>query len=781
MPTAAPPLSTDLDQAANSAAGLQLPTPPAADHHDFDSGNSAALERERNDYIDRQEADEEITPQRLIGAIRDVITDCSDYYQRCTAAYDVRRCLWAGQSSDGRKRSARLGRAAAPWDGASDVRVRVVDEIINENVVRKKAAFFQGDMQAQSHNPRGMAEGQASDGSTLLRYVMRTQMQPEIADEIEFAAQWEETYGSAIMQVSWDRQNRMEPQTVTVQEMADAALGLTVQQAESQGITDAAELQALARESVQETIEALTDPENEDAIIAEILTWATHLTRKQAKAIATELRETGESTYPQPRLAINRPEWIARRPMLDIWFPRATENIKTAAWIAVPEWLTLDELRDKVATEEWDFDFVQAVQEHRGEIFDDSLDGISSLLERGLISSSSGDGDFAGSSERHAEDYQHLYQVVRMYYRATDAKGFPAIHEVVLHSSVPDLVGKQGLLEGASGEMPFVAFRRERQQRAIIDSRGVPELAFTHQQEIKSQRDARTDRSDLTTSPPLKVARNRGGGRYTIGPGMQVPESRGFDTKFMQLPRMDGVTIEIEQSTMDDLDRFFGRVGKNTTDAVTAQLIQQDGVNNFLLGLTTCTRLTWKMMQRYMSETTVTRVIGGQSRALQFTREDIEGEYDFTIAFDVRDLDAEFLFEKLKAISEMALPFDQQGIIDRGELTKIALRAIDSRIADQVTKDPRQAAADEAASEKEALTQMSAGVEPDMVEGQDHQLRLQVLMESVQANPQLAERAQGSDPVFAEMFQNRIQHHQHFLDQRENAQIGRMGAGRVLG
>ena len=50
---------------------------------------------------------------------------------------DIRLARWDGQSDDGKKHSANLseGEQAFPFEGASDVRCRLVDQTINELVV----------------------------------------------------------------------------------------------------------------------------------------------------------------------------------------------------------------------------------------------------------------------------------------------------------------------------------------------------------------------------------------------------------------------------------------------------------------------------------------------------------------------------------------------------------------------------------------------------------------------------------------------------------------------
>ncbi|SVD96765.1 uncharacterized protein METZ01_LOCUS449619, partial [marine metagenome] len=73
---------------------------------------------------------------------------------------------------------------------------------------------------------------------------------------------------------------------------------------------------------------------------------------------------------------------------------------------------------------------------------------------------------------------------------------------------------------------------------------------------------------------------------------------------------------------------------------------------------------------------------------------------------------------------------------------------------------------------------IAAGVEPPMLEeGQNHGLRLQVLGEIAQKNPRAVERL--SDDAKS-IWQARIQHLNHMVQQEQNKQIGRKGAAPAL-
>ena len=53
---------------------------------------------------------------------------------RLTTSDDQRMCRWEGQSSDGKKHEQHLGFEPFPFEGASDVRTRLIDTTINQLV-----------------------------------------------------------------------------------------------------------------------------------------------------------------------------------------------------------------------------------------------------------------------------------------------------------------------------------------------------------------------------------------------------------------------------------------------------------------------------------------------------------------------------------------------------------------------------------------------------------------------------------------------------------------------
>jgi hypothetical protein len=205
-------------------------------------------------------------------------------------------------------------------------------------------------------------------------------------------------------------------------------------------------------------------------------------------------------------------------------------------------------------------------------------------------------------------------------------------------------------------------------------------------------------------------------------------------------------------------------------------LMQQTAVDRWLRSCKALVAQAFALMQQYVTDQEIMRVSGAMPAPFQVTREAIQGKYDLVAEFDVRDLDDEHLGKKLQYIAQVAVPLDVAGVIDRANLVKFIIGAVDPSLANQIVRSEQAATAAEAEEEQLALTKISAGIEPPLPEqGVNPQLRLQVLQGAIQANPALQQRY-AQDEIYKAMVDARGQALQFQMTQIQNAQIGRVGA-----
>jgi hypothetical protein len=423
--------------------------------------------------------------------------------------------------------------------------------------------------------------------------------------------------------------------------------------------------------------------------------------------------------------------------------------------------MTEPELRERAAVEGWDDKWVEQVVEKKGDIRRISLN-----LHRS--------DQFLYDHQRDMIEIWHVYRKEH-----DDRTKAMRVTRTVLSYHVPDRTAVHDILPYAHALYPFVELPRERASRPILESRGVPEIVQTAQEEVKIQRDMRGDRASIVTLPPLKTPAARGKMDLIMGPGVQIPERRPGEITWMNPPQPDAGSIEVEMSIRNDVDNYFGRI----SEAVPPQrymLHTQELVDSWLLDMKLCLVQTLSLCQQYMTDEEVARITGNPNLPLTASPADIRGRFDVTCEFDARLLDAEALGAKLKYLSEILVPMDSFGIIDRAGLVKYMFQAVDPNMAAMLVQDIGVATAAEQEDEQTAFAKIAAGTEPPLKEGgQNAQVRLQTLQQIIQSNPAVQQRYQ-QDEIFRNMIDARAQAFQFQLQQQQNAVIGRTGAQPAL-
>lgn len=675
----------------------------------------------------------------LVTEMEDVIADAAHYLEGVEDAARVRYAQWEGQSDDGRKHSSQLNELPFPWEGCSDDRVRLADTIISEDVRLMKLAWTRSRIKAV-----GIESGDvkaAARVTTLLKWLFKSRLNVQARREIELAANWRQTYGMAIMGVFWDQETRTEEVTITLEEITQLAEQIP---------------------ELADAVRTIQDPLLELEATAGIA-MALGIEETEARKIVTALREKGVASYDRPYIYKNEPKLEALKPFHDIFFPISTYSLQDATTVYRRVTLTEVQLRDKVLTEGWDEDFVEEIiEKHEGRASQTVMtDALVGAVERPL-------------SERNwyfSED-KDIYECYYAYTRETSDKGAIECYCTVLHPGIRDRVAKREAMPYTHGEMPFVEMPRERPERCLVETRGVPEICKTWQSAKKLCRDYRQDRASISILPPVKVPLSRATQTLTFGPAVQIPERRPGEIQFMAPPPGD-----------NGIDMVEELIEKDVQEAFRSPLYQQDLTSSWLSDLTAVAQQVLALCQQYMTPEQVARITGGQEVVLDGSREGIQGRYDLAMQFDARDLDHEFLEQKINLIGQMVAPLDSVGVLDRVGLIQRIMEAIDPNMAEELIKPQEEVTQKEIEEEKVEFAKMESGVESTLKpdgSGQNVQLRMQVLQDIIQKNPTLQQKLQ-EDETFGALVQQRLKHFQFLMQQRQNAQIGRVGVESVLG
>lgn len=661
----------------------------------------------------------------------------------------IRYARWPGQSDDGKKWSNLKGEGdqVFPFEGASDVRIRLVDSTINELVATLTTGFERATIKVAGIDVQDASP--AASATSLMTWLRENKLKVELEREAELMAQYTHQYGWSVAHVCWDQKIASRMQPITMQEVAQIAQ------------------QAAQRDpnSILATIPQMIMDEASEGQAAEIITLLLpDMKISDAKKFVRDLRTTGEAEYEEEYVQKNLPSVTALRPFSEVALPPETTDLQRARVIFRREFMTEVELRAKKNDEGWDEDFIEAAAATQGRQF---------WLTNDFASISPPDINPVGILRT-----DHLIEIVHAYSRQLNEKGVPGIYYTVFSSMVEsDLYAKHELLDYAHGKYPFVEYRSERLRRSIIASRGVSELGMTDQEEIKAQHDSIRDRTAFTTMPPLLV-KKRIGQINKIGPGVQVPVTQADDFSWMPPP---SASIMEAKTVIDMVDarhaNYFG-LTHASVPAVKTQVLQQKMLNNWFCTWSEVFSQMFQLCCQYMTEEEIVRIAG---QPLPKRISEIAGQFDFILKFDVRDLDNEYVMKKLQSISQFVVPLDAGGEIDRNKLVKLLVGAIAPDAASEILINKEGASQQMFRQVQSDIGLMMLGNEALYTENDPTAaMKLQYTEQIIKANPK-AQQASQADPQFQQLLQNYVKNLQMSQSQQQNKQIGRIGVTPVQG
>ena len=657
---------------------------------------------------------------------------------RITTSDDQRMCRWEGQSDDGKKHEEYLDHEPFPFEGASDVRNRLIDNTINQLVTLLVTSWQRATIRVSGVETND--GGMASAAQTLMQWIVQNKIRAELEREAELWAQFTLQFGWSAVHIGWDRKMSKRDDIIRMEDLIAAA-----QQGNG--------LLAQAVQSIQST------PDSDLGIM--MIEQSLLCDKKEAKRIAKNLSTQGWSEYQQPYVLRNLPTVSALKPFDEIAFPPETVDIQDARVIFRRTFMSEVQFRSLGTADNWDKDFMDAAVNTAGKT--------GYLQDSQII-------PLINTVPNAIEKAHNLIEVVYSYAKQLDESGKVAIYYTVFCPTVEEhLYGKHEILDYAHGEYPFVEFRRERLRRSIVESRGVPEILFTDQEELKAQHDAIRDRTAIEVMPPLMV-KNRLASQTRIGPGQLLPVRSADEYAYLQGPSGTPATAF---NLMDRVEMkvayMFGLYHPNIVPTQT-QMTQQFLVNNYFNAWSQVYKQLFSLTIQYLPKEEVERVTGVP---LQVDTTDLHQMFDFMVKFDIREHDTDYVLEKLKAINQFVLPMDTAGAIDRNKLIRKLVEAIAPETAPDILIDQQTATQKQYKEVQSDLALMMLGLEAQYTENDPQAgAKMQAVQDIMQKNPKAQQMAQG-DPVFQALLQNYSKNLQMSMTQQKNAQIGRTGVSPV--
>ena len=659
----------------------------------------------------------------------------TDYgcFARIDRVEQVRYCRWPGQTDDGKKwNDANRNKPAFPWDGASDTRIPLADEVINGLVDLCSTSFWRSMLRVSPSNVSQL--DQAVTAHNLMDWATNAKMYNDLTREVELLSQYLWTYGWAGVHVTWQQELGQKEQYLTM----DQIMVLAAQSPEGSVLADLPNL--------------IANPEADDQSAELLMAAFPNLKKRRALKAVRELRDEGECDFPVPTMVTNKPMIAALAPWDEMVFPPETTDIQSARVIFRRFYMTEAQLLNKVEVEGWDSEWAQEAINTMGRFSDYS--------------------DFSysvGLAENSLLDRENLIEVCYAYQKAVDSDGIPGVFYTVFSPQVGDKWGYFEALEYSHGQYPFVVWRSELVHRQITESRGVPDICSTWQHEVKAQRDSIFDYTSLATLPPIEVPKTRGG-NLKIGPAVQVPVLRRGEIGFLAPPaREPSVAFNLIDSVMAQTDRYFGRPTEKVPPAVT-QMRQQRLINNWLHGWTEAFRQVLALTLQYVGPAEIMRITASTTPLPENVQ-----DFDVMLKFDIRELSTDLVTEKLKAISTLVLPLDTAGVIDRAKLISVALRSIDPNLASELVMQQGPAAQKMFGETNDEIALISLGNPPMLRENDPTAaMRLQFAQQVLASNPKYQAQLQ-QDQLFQANLQKYIENLQFSVQQQQNAVTGRLG------
>ena len=690
--------------------------------------------------------------------------DCLAVHQRQARAWETRFNVWDGQSEDGRKHSDD-GAQALPFEGASDARIPLVDTVINDKVAISTQAFWRAEVQSTPIEPGDTA--QAASVSTLLRWLRRVPMREELQTEVELSAQYMygDDPGLAVVAIDWLQDTKLVRTPLAFEDLA----AMYATGSKTPGEADPAQMEP---EMLADFIDLMLNRAREREAAAWLATAFPSVVKSQLRRVLRELRTNGAADLPLPKIRENRPTVCALRYGRDVFFPVGTADIQRARRVHRVEWLNEEELLERVTTQGWDPDEVaEVIQRGRGQSLIQTTSRSGNLLNNISLS---GPG-------MAVDETQNLFEIIWTYERRTDEMGIAGIYTLVWNGACKDYYLYAGLSDHDHGKYPFVVRPRERLGRQVTDSRGMSRPLQTHQLEIKVQRDARSNNTQMIASPPMKRKLLAGAAELIMGPNADVPVQKLDDFELIAMPPLTEASMEMENTTKTEAFHYAGILTTDGDPNRTFMLTQKEADNFNALWCGVFEQVL-ALCQQFYSPAELGLITGGDDSPLGMGPDDIAGRFNVALEIDSRDLNMDFVIKKLDTYNKL-LALDPQGVIDRTQAPAWGAAALFPGMAGRLVQPMQKVTQRLIEEEQGNVAKMAIGIEPRMPEdGIDApQTRLQSMQETVANSPRLAQQY-AADEGFRALLENRQKFlMQQFTQQSVNPTAGRLGTTPMQG
>ena len=658
--------------------------------------------------------------QALNTAYENTLNDLQFFSQGCRDAYDQRRNIWPGKSQDLRKNAP----DAFPWKGAADTEAHIINERINIYVAMFVTAMHRAQIRAYPVESGDI--GRAKVVSSFLKWMVSSYI-PQFKRQMELGGNYLLERGIMISYVGWEKKDFTFKQRLSMEQLAQLS---------------------------PDIVRVIMEGADDEKLIGMLMGYFNGMKDGRAKRILRDLRKTGVAEFPIVRRSVDRPMVRALSPDGDFIFPGYTTDPQQAPYCFWRTMMTAQELRNKIATEDWDSDWVEYIIEHCASDNNDSQ-----FLRRNTST-------YRVPSENSTDLFEVIYGYRRLIDKGDNAQG---IYCTVFNTK---MVGKaSGVSDHAKHELlngyenyPVVVTKLSEDNKRLYDVQSVCDLLRGIQWQVKVERDSRVDRNSLATLPP--IMHPVGNAPLDWGPGRYVPYRRAGEFQFGPVPAYNSGSMEMETTQIAQADKLLGLENGNPVSLI----IQQHFINKFLEHLRDVLRLAYKCFQRYGPDEIFFRVTGVPDPQ-RFSKGDPNEDFDININFDVLSNDPENMEAQLQQFVSL-VQLDRNGRINMDALLDVLASAINPMLADAVLQPAEQAQQQIVKQVTDDLSKIYAGIEMG-ARPNGFQVALQIIQQYAQ-QPDIMQRLQ-SDEAFQARMKKYVDQYSMMQKQAQNVQIGKLG------
>jgi hypothetical protein len=537
----------------------------------------------------------------------------------------VRYARWPGQHWDGLQHGSHYGRAGRKllYEGAPDTRIMLADDVVNYLVALFVIAFWSARIKTNPVSGRALNAAQSGELWTALNWLKGGPLRSQLAESIEIAAQLMCMVGWCVLHPTWRNRRLTRTQRLTMAEVTAAA-----QQAGPESLLGRLPVMIVADENGDA---GGTRPYQGAADVLRMI--FPDLDGQEAARVVKELREKEETEFAVATESSVGPELGVLCPWYHFILPQEATARPGHARLCfvrsrVPQWM-VDLLAEE---EEWtDADFTAALK------------------------ASAGNAQQPPETKEDDRDVNRNLCELVYAFRMVVEDGAPGVYCTVLSPQVKPQPGKDGkrtgaygknwLLNLAHGEMPFKFPRLEAADWCITDTRGVPDMVATQQNEIKQQRDGVFVQSQLSNTPPLmRLGTSASKLAPELGPlaVINAPSGKPWEVLNLTAGSKPDLAMKVAEDVRKECEDRFG-IPRVDTPPERSQLLRQKLVNQWLAQVGEALWQLLVLMYQNMEPDELAAVLG--HRPL-LTAEQV-AQHRVLMSYDVRVGNGEFI-DRLK-------------------------------------------------------------------------------------------------------------------------------------